>query len=96
MLSLPVFSVVATAPDVLSPLSLILESILKADQQMMERTKTKILSALISVLQIQGVNGETHIRLILILKSVFQSYGLWILSTRWRHFPATSVTVVCV
>lgn len=51
---------VATAPDVLSPLSLILESVLRADQQMMERTKTKILSALISVLQIQGLNGETR------------------------------------
>lgn len=50
---------VAAAPDVLSPLSLILESVLKADQQMMERTKTKILSALISVLQIQGLHGQT-------------------------------------
>ncbi|XP_056146762.1 nucleoporin NUP188 [Lampris incognitus] len=50
-------SVVATAPDILSPLSLILESVLKADQQLMEKTKAKILSALISVLQIQGLNG---------------------------------------
>lgn len=53
---------VAAAPDVLSPLSLILESVLKADQQMMERTKTKILSALISVLQIQGLHGQTRFR----------------------------------
>ncbi|KAM4635274.1 nucleoporin NUP188 [Polymixia lowei] len=51
-------SVVATAPDILSPLALILESVLQADQQLMERTKAKIFSALISVLQIQGLNGR--------------------------------------
>lgn len=56
--SLPVPSVVAGAPDILSPLSLILESVLQADQQMMERTKAKIFSALISVLQIQDLNGK--------------------------------------
>ncbi|XP_024155490.1 nucleoporin NUP188 homolog isoform X2 [Oryzias melastigma] len=50
-------NVVAAAPDILSPLSLILESVLQADQQTMERTKAKIFSALISVLQIQGLNG---------------------------------------
>ncbi|XP_037121578.1 nucleoporin NUP188 homolog [Syngnathus acus] len=50
-------SVVATAPDILPPLSLMLECVLQADQQMMDRTKAKILSALISVLQIQGLNG---------------------------------------
>lgn len=48
---------VATTPDILSPLSLILECVLQVDQEMMERTKAKILSALISVLQIQGLNG---------------------------------------
>lgn len=68
--SLPVSSVVATAPDILSPLSLILESVLQADQQMMERTKAKIFSALISVLQIQGLNGKRRERLLL---SVFES-----------------------
>lgn len=95
--SLAVCSVVATAPDVLSPLSLILESVLKADQQMVERTKTKVLSALISVLQIQGLNGETCCcQLILKAEISLQSYGLSLLSTRRRHFPATSVTVVCV
>ena len=56
--AIPVSSVVATAPDILSPLSLILENVLQADQQMMERTKAKIFSALISVLQIQGLNGK--------------------------------------
>ncbi|KAK5879327.1 hypothetical protein CesoFtcFv8_024642 [Champsocephalus esox] len=50
-------SVVVTAPDILSPLSLILESVLQADHHMMERTKAKIFSALISVLQIQGLNS---------------------------------------
>lgn len=61
---------VATAPDILSPLSLILESVLQADQQMMERTKAKIFSALISVLQIQGLNGKTCVSFLL---SVFES-----------------------
>lgn len=56
----PVCSVVVAAPDILSPLSLILESVLQADQQMMEKTKAKIFSALISVLQIQGLNGRKH------------------------------------
>lgn len=59
--ALSVCSVVATAPDILSPLSLILESVLQADQQMMERTKAKIFSALISVLQIQGLNGNKFV-----------------------------------
>lgn len=57
----------------------------------MERTKTKILSALISVLQIQGLNGETFWK----PKSLY-SLTVSHLSTRRRHFPATSVTVVCV
>ncbi|KAM6985915.1 nucleoporin NUP188 [Aplochiton taeniatus] len=50
-------SVVAFAPSVLPPLALILESVLQADQQLMERTKAKVFSALISVLQIQELNG---------------------------------------
>ncbi|KAJ8339141.1 hypothetical protein SKAU_G00359270 [Synaphobranchus kaupii] len=50
-------SVVASAPDILLPLSLILESIVQADQHVMERTKAKVFSALISVLQIQGLSG---------------------------------------
>lgn len=60
LLNLLVCSVVAAAPDILSPLSLILESVLQTDQQMMEKTKAKIFSALISVLQIQGLNGIKH------------------------------------
>ncbi|XP_056289355.1 nucleoporin NUP188 isoform X2 [Pseudoliparis swirei] len=66
-------SVVATAPDILSPLSLILESILQADQQMMERTKAKIFSALISVLQIQGLNGGDISQLPQLLLSVCET-----------------------
>ncbi|XP_061912818.1 nucleoporin NUP188 [Entelurus aequoreus] len=66
-------SVVATAPDVLSPLSLILECVLQADQQMMERTKAKILSALISVLQIQGLNGGEISQLPQLLSSVCET-----------------------
>lgn len=66
-------SVVATAPDILSPLSLILESVLQADQQMMERTKAKILSALISVLQIQGLNGGDISQLPQLLLSVCET-----------------------
>ncbi|XP_057675073.1 nucleoporin NUP188 [Corythoichthys intestinalis] len=50
-------SVVAGAPDILSPLSLMLESVLQADPQMIERTKAKLLSALISALQIQGLDS---------------------------------------
>ncbi|KAG7499100.1 nucleoporin NUP188-like [Solea senegalensis] len=65
--------VVATAPDILSPLSLILESVLKADQQMMERTKAKIFSALISVLQIQGLNGGDISQLPQLLLSVCET-----------------------
>lgn len=49
---------VASAPSVLTPLSVMLESVLQADQQLMERTKAKLFSALISVLQIQGLNSE--------------------------------------
>ncbi|KAF0031643.1 hypothetical protein F2P81_016198 [Scophthalmus maximus] len=65
--------VVATAPDILSPLSLILESVLQADQQMMERTKAKIFSALISVLQIQGLNGGDISQLPQLLLSVCET-----------------------
>ncbi|XP_029371088.1 nucleoporin NUP188 homolog [Echeneis naucrates] len=65
--------VVATAPDILSPLSLILESVLQADQQMMEKTKAKIFSALISVLQIQGLNGGDISHLPQLLLSVCET-----------------------
>ncbi|XP_077441677.1 nucleoporin NUP188 isoform X2 [Vanacampus margaritifer] len=66
-------SVVATAPDILPPLSLMLECVLQADQQTMERTKAKILSALISVLQIQGINGGDVSQLRQLLSSVCET-----------------------
>ncbi|XP_039470852.1 nucleoporin NUP188 [Oreochromis aureus] len=66
-------SVVASAPDILSPLSLILESVLQADQQLMERTKAKIFSALISVLQIQGLDGGDISQLPQLLLSVCET-----------------------
>ncbi|XP_030624883.1 nucleoporin NUP188 homolog [Chanos chanos] len=50
-------SVLVSAPALLPPLSLMLESVLQADQQLMERTKAKLFSTLISALQIQGLNG---------------------------------------
>ena len=71
-----VSSVIAAAPDILSPLSLILENVLQADQQMMERTKAKLFSALISVLQIQGLNGKKRMRFLFaaLFKSNVQSF----------------------
>ncbi|CAL1567722.1 unnamed protein product [Knipowitschia caucasica] len=66
-------SVVAAAPDILCPLSLILESVLQANQQMMERTKAKIFSALISVLQIQGLDGGEISQLPQLLLSVCET-----------------------
>uniref|UniRef100_A0A672HRX6 Nucleoporin NUP188 n=1 Tax=Salarias fasciatus TaxID=181472 RepID=A0A672HRX6_SALFA len=62
-----------SAPDILSPLSLILESVLQADQQLMERTKAKVFSALISVLQIQGLNGGDISQLPQLLLSVCET-----------------------
>uniref|UniRef100_A0A669BPD6 Nucleoporin NUP188 n=1 Tax=Oreochromis niloticus TaxID=8128 RepID=A0A669BPD6_ORENI len=61
------------SPDILSPLSLILESVLQADQQLMERTKAKIFSALISVLQIQGLDGGDISQLPQLLLSVCET-----------------------
>nr|XP_046188118.1 nucleoporin NUP188-like isoform X2 [Oncorhynchus gorbuscha] len=49
--------VVATTSDMLSPLSLILESVLQTDQQLMAKTKAKVFSALMSVLQMLGLDG---------------------------------------
>uniref|UniRef100_A0AAY5E889 Nucleoporin NUP188 n=1 Tax=Electrophorus electricus TaxID=8005 RepID=A0AAY5E889_ELEEL len=43
--------------SLLPVLSLMLDSVLQADQQLMERTKAKLFSALISALHIQGLNG---------------------------------------
>ncbi|KTG42314.1 hypothetical protein cypCar_00032850 [Cyprinus carpio] len=50
-------SVLVSAPALLPPLSLMLESVLHAEQQLTDRTKAKLLSALILALQNQGLNG---------------------------------------
>lgn len=47
-----------SAPALLTPLSLMMESVLHAEQQLMDRTKAKLLSALILALHIQGLNGQ--------------------------------------
>lgn len=58
-LFLSAVSVLVSAPALLPPLSHMLENVLQADQQLMERTKAKLFSALISALHIQGLNGES-------------------------------------
>uniref|UniRef100_A0A673LB80 Nucleoporin NUP188 n=1 Tax=Sinocyclocheilus rhinocerous TaxID=307959 RepID=A0A673LB80_9TELE len=50
-------SVLVSAPALLPPLSLMMESVLHAEQQLTDRTKAKLLSAHILALQIQGLNG---------------------------------------
>uniref|UniRef100_A0A8C1H8N0 Nucleoporin NUP188 n=1 Tax=Cyprinus carpio carpio TaxID=630221 RepID=A0A8C1H8N0_CYPCA len=52
-------SVLVSAPALLPPLSLMLESVLHAEQQLTDRTKAKLLSALILALQNQGLNGQS-------------------------------------
>ncbi len=52
-------SVLVSAPALLPPLSLMMESVLHAEQQLADRTKAKLLSALILALQIQGLNGQS-------------------------------------
>uniref|UniRef100_A0A8C1ZIT3 Nucleoporin NUP188 n=1 Tax=Cyprinus carpio TaxID=7962 RepID=A0A8C1ZIT3_CYPCA len=54
-------SVLVSAPALLPPLSLMMESVLHAEQQLTDRTKAKLLSALILALQIQGLNEITQL-----------------------------------
>ncbi|MFT7815488.1 nucleoporin NUP188 homolog, partial [Arapaima gigas] len=87
-------SVVASAPDVLAPLTLVLESILQADQQLMGRTKAKLFSALISVLQIQGLNsgGISHLpQLLLCVCETAQDEALALMDST-RHVAVTGDT----
>uniref|UniRef100_A0A673LC59 Nucleoporin NUP188 n=1 Tax=Sinocyclocheilus rhinocerous TaxID=307959 RepID=A0A673LC59_9TELE len=51
--------VLVSAPALLPPLSLMMESVLHAEQQLTDRTKAKLLSAHILALQIQGLNGQS-------------------------------------
>lgn len=43
---------------IINSLTQILEGVLQADQQMMEKTKAKVFSALITVLQMKEMKGE--------------------------------------
>lgn len=44
--------------EILGPLTEILEGVLQADQQLMEKTKAKMFSAFITVLQMKEMRGE--------------------------------------
>ena len=46
--------------EILAPLTEILEGVLQADQQLMEKTKAKVFSAFITVLQMKEMRGEGH------------------------------------
>uniref|UniRef100_A0A8C9WLB6 Nucleoporin NUP188 n=1 Tax=Scleropages formosus TaxID=113540 RepID=A0A8C9WLB6_SCLFO len=81
-------SVVASAPDVLAPLSQILENILQADQQLMGRTKAKLFSALISVLQIQGGGISQLPQLLLCVCDTAQDEALALMDST-RHVAVT-------
>lgn len=44
--------------EILGPLTEILEGVLQADRQLMEKTKAKVFSAFITVLQMKEMRGE--------------------------------------
>lgn len=44
--------------QILGPLTEVLEGVLQADQQLMEKTKAKVFSAFITVLQMKELRGE--------------------------------------
>lgn len=44
--------------EILAPLTEILEGVLQADRQLLEKTKAKVFSAFITVLQMQEMRGE--------------------------------------
>lgn len=44
--------------EILGPLTEILEGVLQADQQLMEKTKAKVFPAFITVLQMKEMRGE--------------------------------------
>lgn len=57
----PSFRELGTADEILGPLTEILEGVLQADQQLMEKTKAKVFSAFITVLQMKEMRGEAHL-----------------------------------
>lgn len=60
MLPIPLcfFRELGAVDEIFEPLTEILEGVLQADQQLMERTKAKVFSAFIMVLQMKEMQGE--------------------------------------
>lgn len=59
MLLLPCsFRELGAVDKILGPLTEVLEGVLQADQQLMEKTKAKVFSAFITVLQMKELRGE--------------------------------------
>lgn len=56
------FRELGAVDKILGPLTEVLEGVLQADQQLMEKTKAKVFSAFITVLQMKELRGE-HQRL---------------------------------
>lgn len=54
------FRELGAVEKILGPLTEILEGVLQADQQLLEKTKAKVFSALITVLQMKELRGEPH------------------------------------
>uniref|UniRef100_A0A8C2FNA5 Nucleoporin NUP188 n=1 Tax=Cyprinus carpio TaxID=7962 RepID=A0A8C2FNA5_CYPCA len=78
-------SVLVSAPALLPPLSLMMESVLHAEQQLTDRTKAKLLSALILALQNQGLNEITQLpQLLLCVCEMVQDEALALIDST-RH-----------
>lgn len=52
------FRELGAVDKILGPLIEVLEGVLQADQQLMEKTKAKVFSAFITVLQMKEMRGE--------------------------------------
>lgn len=52
------FRELGAVDKILGPLTEVLEGVLQADQQLMEKTKAKVFSAFITVLQMKEMRGE--------------------------------------
>jgi hypothetical protein len=57
------FRELGAVEKILGPLTEILEGVLQADQQLMEKTKAKVFSAFITVLQMKELRGEPQLQL---------------------------------
>lgn len=63
--------------EILAPLTEILEGVLQADRQLMEKTKAKVFSAFITVLQMKEMRGEGQRRYSSGLPSPLAARPLW-------------------